>query len=120
MPDAYESLAESVIGLSLLVSNIQFWQNTGYFAKAAEEMPLLHTWSLAVEEPFYLFVPILLVLLAKFPTSRDNDDSRHCRGGEFFIECLRNKSLFVRNLLSVADSVLGVAVRGHSGAASPL
>jgi peptidoglycan/LPS O-acetylase OafA/YrhL len=69
MPDAYESLAESAVGLSLLVSNVQFWQNTGYFAKSAEETPLLHTWSLAVEEQFYLVVPILLVLLARFTTA---------------------------------------------------
>lgn len=65
MPDAYQSLAESVVGLSLLVSNVHFWQNTGYFAKSAEEMPLIHTWSLAVEEQFYLIVPLILVLLTK-------------------------------------------------------
>lgn len=47
------------------VSNIHFWQSSGYFAPAAEFMPLLHTWSLGVEEQFYLLFPVFLLLLAK-------------------------------------------------------
>ncbi|HEY1380945.1 MAG TPA: acyltransferase family protein [Gemmataceae bacterium] len=65
MPEAYASLGKSVAGLTLLISNVQFWRDTDYFAAAAREKPLLHTWSLAVEEQFYLLVPLALLLLAR-------------------------------------------------------
>ena len=42
-----------------------FWQNTGYFDGPADLKPLLHTWSLAVEEQFYLGYPLLLILLKR-------------------------------------------------------
>ena len=41
-------------------ANVYYWRNTGYFESAADEKPLLHTWSLGVEEQFYLLVPFLL------------------------------------------------------------
>lgn len=65
MPEAYASLGKSVVGLALLGSNVQFWRDTNYFDTAAEEKPMLHTWSLSVEEQFYLFVPVFLLLLAR-------------------------------------------------------
>ena len=47
-------------------SNIYFWKHADYFAPDAEENPLLHTWSLAVEEQYYLLVPPLILLLWYF------------------------------------------------------
>lgn len=46
----------------LLASNVFFWLQTGYFAPAAENNLLLHLWSLAVEQQFYLFVPFLMLI----------------------------------------------------------
>ena len=65
-PSDYEELGRSAVAQQLLVSNIFFWRHTGYFAGASELKPLLHTWSLAVEEQFYLGYPFLLLLLARF------------------------------------------------------
>jgi peptidoglycan/LPS O-acetylase OafA/YrhL len=65
LPDGYRLLGESAASLMLLGSNIHFWLKTGYFDPAAGERPLLHTWSLAVEEQFYLVMPLLLLLLAR-------------------------------------------------------
>ncbi|NQX89562.1 MAG: acyltransferase family protein, partial [Halioglobus sp.] len=45
------------------LANVHFWLQAGYFDAAAESKPLLHTWSLSVEEQFYLFWPALLLLL---------------------------------------------------------
>lgn len=60
MPQDVRSLNTSVAATALFVSNIHLWLNSGYFAKAAELQPLLHTWSLAVEEQFYIVFPIFL------------------------------------------------------------
>jgi hypothetical protein len=62
-PDKTFAFSKSLIGVSFFSSNILFWRESGYFEAAAEEKPLLHTWSLAVEEQFYLFFPIFLLLI---------------------------------------------------------
>ena len=60
---------------SICASNIFFWRESGYFAAAAEgEKPLLHTWSLAVEEQYYLLFPIFLILAWRFGKNRVLDD----------------------------------------------
>ena len=67
LPKDFEILGGSVIGLSFFSSNIFFWKNTNsYFSGSAEEMPLLHTWSLSLEEQFYIIVPIVFLLLFKW------------------------------------------------------
>lgn len=62
-PLELQELGQSVFAQAMLVSNVYFWLESGYFAEAAEVKPLLHTWSLAVEEQFYLLFPVLLVLI---------------------------------------------------------
>jgi peptidoglycan/LPS O-acetylase OafA/YrhL len=65
-PDELRSVSRSVAAAAASVSNFLFWQETGYFAASAETNPLLHTWSLAVEEQFYLFFPLVLLLGKRF------------------------------------------------------
>jgi peptidoglycan/LPS O-acetylase OafA/YrhL len=65
LPEHYEDLAKSAIAQQLLVSNVHFMRKSGYFDGSAELMPLLHTWSLAVEEQFYVGYPLLLLLLGR-------------------------------------------------------
>ncbi len=60
----------SVAAVVSFTSNFFFWFQTGYFDHAAVEKPLLHTWSLAVEEQFYLALPILLWALLRFARGR--------------------------------------------------
>ena len=67
LPEHYEDLAKSAIAQQLLVSNVHFMRKSGYFDGSAELMPLLHTWSLAVEEQFYVGYPPLLLLLGRLP-----------------------------------------------------
>lgn len=64
-PQHLERLGLSVIAALFSASNFLFWQEAGYFDASAEYKPLLHTWSLAVEEQFYLLWPALLFVLMK-------------------------------------------------------
>jgi peptidoglycan/LPS O-acetylase OafA/YrhL len=63
LPADLEDFSRSMVAVVAFVSNIFFWWTSDYFAAAAELKPLLHTWSLAVEEQYYLFYPVLLLSL---------------------------------------------------------
>lgn len=63
-PKDYEELGRSVRYQVLFVSNILFMRQDGYFDVASDLKPMLHTWSLAVEEQFYIIFPLLLTLLS--------------------------------------------------------
>jgi peptidoglycan/LPS O-acetylase OafA/YrhL len=65
LPEDLSSFGASLWSVMLFGSNLHFYSESGYFNAAAELKPLLHTWSLAVEEQFYLLFPLLLGLLAR-------------------------------------------------------
>jgi peptidoglycan/LPS O-acetylase OafA/YrhL len=66
-PVALMKTAQSAIYALFSLANFNFWLESGYFDAAADAKPLLHTWSLSVEEQFYLFWPVLLLFLANTP-----------------------------------------------------
>lgn len=68
LPDAYLDFGGSLAAASLMYANIHFSRRAGYFDVAPDQVPLLHTWSLSVEDQFYLVWPLLL--LALLPVSR--------------------------------------------------
>ncbi len=61
-PNHLQSFGMSVVSLILFGSNFFFWLDTDYFSIGAEMKPLLHTWSLALEEQYYAILPAILVL----------------------------------------------------------
>ena len=85
LPDRFEELARETVYSLLYVVNFHFWQNVSYFGLQAGEVPLLHMWSLAVEEQFYAVFPLALFLAHRW---------------------------FPRHLLAI---VAGVAVLGFAG-----
>lgn len=65
-PLAYFDFLKSALSSTLFVSNMYFLINhSGYFTTSVNELPLLHTWSLAVEEQFYLIMPLFIVICLK-------------------------------------------------------
>ena len=68
LPYSFEELSQSIIYQLGFISNFYFWSyyHFGYMSENALLLPFLHTWSLSVEEQFYLIVPIILFLIFKF------------------------------------------------------
>ncbi|RZO26564.1 MAG: acyltransferase, partial [SAR86 cluster bacterium] len=62
LPSDFKALSQSVFSVSIFSSNIFFWLTNPYFSPPADLQPLLHTWSLSVEEQFYLLYPALVLL----------------------------------------------------------
>lgn len=69
LPGELVAFGKSLISTNLFVSNILFWRETGYFNPATELKPLLHTWSLAVEEQYYLLFPVFLLFMHHYARS---------------------------------------------------
>jgi peptidoglycan/LPS O-acetylase OafA/YrhL len=65
-PKAFKEYADSIVASTLFVSNFFFWREGTYTAEASGLKPLLHVWSLSVEEQFYVMFPIMLLLCWRF------------------------------------------------------
>lgn len=63
LPSQFKEFSQSIAAVVLFCSNVFFYFKTGYFASAVDEKALIHTWSLAVEEQFYIVFPLLLMLV---------------------------------------------------------
>ncbi len=70
LPAQMKDFSQSLVAVSLFISNILFWRESGYFEIAIENKPLLHTWSLSVEEQFYVLFPIFLFFAWRLGKSR--------------------------------------------------
>lgn len=66
LPVDMEDFARSLVAVSTFSSNILFWQTSGYWETSSDIKPLLHTWSLAVEEQYYLIFPLFLMFMWRF------------------------------------------------------
>ncbi len=66
MPQDFKALAHQVLAAQTYVANIYFWRTVNYFGFPAADVQLLHTWSLAVEEQFYLLFPLAMLLVWRF------------------------------------------------------
>ena len=65
-PFDLRNFGQSLVAVSTFSSNILFWLESGYFDTASELKPLLHTWSLAVEEQYYIIFPLFLIATWQF------------------------------------------------------
>lgn len=63
LPYQLKEFSQSLLAVSTFVSNVLFWKQSGYFDASAELKPLLHTWSLAVEEQYYVLFPVFLMFM---------------------------------------------------------
>jgi peptidoglycan/LPS O-acetylase OafA/YrhL len=66
LPDEYKQLGKHIAAGAGFTSNLALWSEAGYFDNASDTKPLLHLWSLGVEEQFYIFWPLLLGLVWKY------------------------------------------------------
>ena len=65
LPSDFVDFSQSLIANPLFIANFLFWMERGYFGIATELKPLIHTWSLSVEEQFYVFFPLIFTLIWK-------------------------------------------------------
>ncbi|MNM35743.1 O-acetyltransferase OatA [compost metagenome] len=96
-PAAFENLASSALYASFFSANIYFYMNSGYFDPSSEESPLLHMWSLGVEEQFYIFFPLVVIVLL----------SRSRRSAFFGIAALFIASFIFCLIMAVHDPMFG-------------
>ncbi len=131
LPEQLRDYGKSLVAVMVFASNILFWRQSDYFAPAAEEKPMLHTWSLAVEEQFYVFFPLAVALLWRFGAKRftllvwatalaslavSDWASRHAPTANFYLLPTRAWELFAGSLCAIWH--FRRPLRGHEGLAA--
>src|SRR3981189_577898 len=96
LPAAYAQLGSDVFASAAFFANIALLLQSGYFDAESAKKPLLHLWSLGIEEQFYLFWPLILMLAAR----------------------MRRRIVVVASILGVASFVLNVALIGSNPVAA--
>src|ERR1700726_1504939 len=66
LPTELVNFAKSLLAALFSASNLYFWKQSGYFSATSDVKPLLHTWSLAIEEQFYVFLPVFLTVAYRY------------------------------------------------------
>ena len=96
LPSDLVGYSKSLLATLAFVANIYFWRDTNYFSATADEKPLLHMWSLGIEEQFYIFFPFVLLFSIRLLR----------RNGTFTVVCV----------LTLASLALDFLVRAKGGA----
>jgi len=66
LPADLANYGKSIVATLVFIPNVYFWRDTNYFSSNAEEKPLLHMWSLGVEEQFYVLFPLILWMISGY------------------------------------------------------
>jgi peptidoglycan/LPS O-acetylase OafA/YrhL len=66
LPSDAKDFSTSLVAISVFASNLTFWRTSGYFDTASELKPLIHTWSLAVEEQYYHLFPLFAIITRRW------------------------------------------------------
>lgn len=114
LPSDLVRLGNGTLSTLLFASNVLFWRQSGYFDASSEYNPLLHTWSLSVEEQFYIGLPILLILLHRFVKGGLKTALVICAIASFalclWVQALRPTATFFLSPFRAWELLLGGAV----------
>jgi peptidoglycan/LPS O-acetylase OafA/YrhL len=95
LPKELEQLGKHTLGGATFVSNFVLWRESGYFTNAAETKPLLHLWSLGIEEQFYIVWPLFL-----YATSKLRADVRLFIGGVLAASLAANATIVTSDVVA--------------------
>ena len=114
LPAAYAQLSADVFASAAFFSNIALLLQSGYFDIESGKKPLLHLWSLGIEEQFYLFWPLILMLAARLRLRHSGDGIRH-RHRVLCAQCGADRFEPGGDVLSAVHPGLGIAGRRRLG-----